>query len=748
MLIELLLHRAGIETKETVPFFLLGLAVLLEGLQYLDLVLQSRVIPWLMIPVVAILLSRGLYLAEKTLEHVPGFVWWPAPLLSAGGLVLLHALMIFGHAEEGLALLGLVGTLWLYALGVQPGRSLVACIFILTIVEVRRFCGKSAEHWVPYLCILGVATLLLPVQDKPYDWAFVYKAGEAMQDTFRTASMNWNYYAMEFGISGDGLPGYSGISGSARVLGESQVEELYLDKVTGRNNLYLTGSVFGAYNGVTFERTMESEGLDVPYNAWLPQYLSALYQNEVTSEEVRCFSNICSATIRYGYLRTEDLMHPDHLLKMDEAARRDLREPAADFVLDGSRKRGYTYNVTYMEFDETNPYLIRVMENAAEPTEILPYEKMQEYFKELYGVNLDRFLTEVDYAKALSATPRREAWLNVQSTTPRMQELALDLTKDCTSDWERAKVIEDYLHQYTYDVREDFRGIKNQSDAFLFERQKGYCAQYAASMTLLLRLNGIPARYCSGYRTNSSQGKAGLIVHGSQAHAWTEAYLQGYGWVRFEPTGGTYAVEVPSWNLRVQELEGESEEEGDHYIPAPMQLPEPQTSEEELERARRDYQTLSHLALRLFLILALYTVLMLWVVWAIRQHRYRKKTNLDRLRLRVLESKRLIDEMEGSLGSPEKGTMPVSRPLSSYRDSLQEIVEACEEAPFDLTKRTGDLYDLYYRVRFGGEVAVREETWQEIQGLRKDLLRLYVGLPLKGKLRRRVKALVMQLYGL
>lgn len=80
---------------------------------------------------------------------------------------------------------------------------------------------------------------------------------------------------------------------------------------------------------------------------------------------------------------------------------------------------------------------------------------------------------------------------------------------------------------------------------FLQESHRGYCVHFATAATLLLRLQGIPARYVSGYATSISStsyiaaGNATTYftrVLDSNAHAWVEIYLDGYGWYPVEVT--------------------------------------------------------------------------------------------------------------------------------------------------------------------------------------------------------------------
>ena len=91
-------------------------------------------------------------------------------------------------------------------------------------------------------------------------------------------------------------------------------------------------------------------------------------------------------------------------------------------------------------------------------------------------------------------------------------------------------------------VGEDF------AEYFLLRNQKGYCVHYATAGTLLARMAGIPARYCEGYiidcesnPTLTSVVKGGTAwynvnVLDSNAHSWTEIYIEGLGWIPFEFT--------------------------------------------------------------------------------------------------------------------------------------------------------------------------------------------------------------------
>ncbi len=72
-------------------------------------------------------------------------------------------------------------------------------------------------------------------------------------------------------------------------------------------------------------------------------------------------------------------------------------------------------------------------------------------------------------------------------------------------------------------------------DQFLFSTRAGFCEHYASSFAYLMRAADIPARVVTGYQGAEANGDY-HIVRQFDAHAWTEVWLPGEGWVRVDPT--------------------------------------------------------------------------------------------------------------------------------------------------------------------------------------------------------------------
>ena len=82
-------------------------------------------------------------------------------------------------------------------------------------------------------------------------------------------------------------------------------------------------------------------------------------------------------------------------------------------------------------------------------------------------------------------------------------------------------------------------------DQFLFETRSGFCEHYASAFTFLMRAAGIPARVATGYLGGEVNPVDGyVVVRQSDAHAWSEVWLPGEGWVRVDPTAAVSPLRI------------------------------------------------------------------------------------------------------------------------------------------------------------------------------------------------------------
>ena len=134
--------------------------------------------------------------------------------------------------------------------------------------------------------------------------------------------------------------------------------------------------------------------------------------------------------------------------------------------------------------------------------------------------------------------PRPRDRLLPTGQLPRLQELGASW-RALPRDRDRLAAAESWFR------RQSFRytlepGPTGDFDAFLFDRQEGFCGHYAGAFAALMRAADVPSRVVSGYvggrRVEPLGGPPYLDLRQSDAHAWVEVWLNGQGWQRVDPT--------------------------------------------------------------------------------------------------------------------------------------------------------------------------------------------------------------------
>jgi len=98
--------------------------------------------------------------------------------------------------------------------------------------------------------------------------------------------------------------------------------------------------------------------------------------------------------------------------------------------------------------------------------------------------------------------------------------------------------------RFTYTLEPPLLG-RDSVDEFLFESKAGFCEHFSSAFTVLMRAAGVPARVVTGYQGGDLNPVDRIItVRQSDAHAWTEVFLAGRGWVRIDPTAAAMPTRV------------------------------------------------------------------------------------------------------------------------------------------------------------------------------------------------------------
>ncbi len=136
---------------------------------------------------------------------------------------------------------------------------------------------------------------------------------------------------------------------------------------------------------------------------------------------------------------------------------------------------------------------------------------------------------------------RRSAAIFLQlprGSNPRTRALAEQWRAQGLDDLAIVKAALDMFRgkDFYYTLRPPVLG-RNSVDEFLFDTHRGFCEHYSSSFTVLMRAAGIPARVVTGYQGGEKNDVGDYyLVRQSDAHAWSEVWLAGKGWVRVDPT--------------------------------------------------------------------------------------------------------------------------------------------------------------------------------------------------------------------
>ncbi len=126
-------------------------------------------------------------------------------------------------------------------------------------------------------------------------------------------------------------------------------------------------------------------------------------------------------------------------------------------------------------------------------------------------------------------------------TDVKLQDLARSITAGLTNEYDKASAIRQYIAShcdYNLNAPAAPPGV-NVVDYFLFTSHQGYCDLFGASMVMLCRYAGIPARLASGFLEGDPGSNGTWIVRSSQKHLWAQVFFAHYGWINFDATGGS-----------------------------------------------------------------------------------------------------------------------------------------------------------------------------------------------------------------
>ncbi len=293
--------------------------------------------------------------------------------------------------------------------------------------------------------------------------------------------------------------------------GSAQPENAPVMEVWTDQTVYLRGSPRNAYTGLSWQDTLTSQRILYADVFQTAARKTLLNQEIPAGAEEEALHNVHVRIVRDA---ATTLFIPDRTqeLAMGDASMVPYYNASSEIFLSRNLRAGDSYTLTYLPVTADRART-RAWVEAARNRDDPQYPDI-----------LDHYLSVPEQL--------------------RMNRAVTDLSSRAAGGeedlFDRAMAIRDWLREtypYTLDV-EDPPPNTDFVSWFLLGERKGYCTYFASAMTLLCRLQGIPARFVAGYLVRpDADGYA--VVTGKMGHAWTEIYLKGFGWLTMDATPGT-----------------------------------------------------------------------------------------------------------------------------------------------------------------------------------------------------------------
>lgn len=475
--------------------------------------------------------------------------------------------------------------------GIHFSKGIIALAVVLFLNSVSEtialFYHENSDSFIIIFVIVAVLTFVTPVSQNPHDWGFVKKAASAVSEFFGNIAAEIQYQWGYLESNGIFHYGYTAYSDSAFSLSKSivdtDIEQLMLHGNRTKRNFYLKGNVCDSFHGSGWDTSINEETIPAYTDTLMTLY--AVFSHTQDIEVLQKFMNVHEQELTLLNIKTQSIFYPLKSLRIMA----DNLEQEGDNIRAGKMNgRGYTYSYQFVDLDYASPELIDIIEDSEnitydEETYCLMFEKMKEYYKmELEQMPFSVFAAKTQEGR--TAVSKQYTVLD-DAVSEQVRVLAYTVTADCVGDYEKAKALERYLYQYHYSKAIDVPQGVNILDWFLFDGQEGYCAHYATALAAMLRCVGIPSRIAEGFLVDYTDYAdfTHYTISGSKAHVWVEAYIEGFGWIRLEPTVVNAANANLVWYTD-SEPEGaeEDEEEFSESLPEKEEEADLEESEESI----------------------------------------------------------------------------------------------------------------------------------------------------------------------
>jgi hypothetical protein len=150
------------------------------------------------------------------------------------------------------------------------------------------------------------------------------------------------------------------------------------------------------------------------------------------------------------------------------------------------------------------------------------------------AADADRYLHSDEEQAPAPLEPQLLPYLGIPSDIdPRIPAQAAKVVGDARTPADKASRLRRYLREgFRYSLEQGNSDKPDPLASFLFDDRRGHCEFFATAFATLLRATGVPARVVGGFAFGEWDPSAGVVVFtAGSAHAWTEWYQPGAGWV-------------------------------------------------------------------------------------------------------------------------------------------------------------------------------------------------------------------------
>lgn len=139
-----------------------------------------------------------------------------------------------------------------------------------------------------------------------------------------------------------------------------------------------------------------------------------------------------------------------------------------------------------------------------------------------------------DYPNAI-----KERYLQIPQESSNLRKIVTGLVQGLKNNYDKLEAIKSYISKTCkYNIQSP-RAPRDRDlvEYFITESKMGYCDSFGATLVMMCRYAGIPARLVSGFL--SGDHKDGVyVVKEKHKHLWAEVYFPKYGWVTADATEG------------------------------------------------------------------------------------------------------------------------------------------------------------------------------------------------------------------